>query len=192
MPRWALPAVVALLILGVLAGAGAGIAYVYRFQPFGVGDGFVGPVPYGGNIKIATDGLADTEYVLVGQPGATGTVAYPMGNMSDTDVRILGALPEDDLITSLRWSVSVAPAPMHQSFPMTLKAHQSMTLLVTVTKPSYCGTALYESLIGIPIRYQALGVTHTYVLPLRPGSPLGHNDIPIALCVDEGRTAHVR
>lgn len=192
LPRWALPVLAVLLILGVLAGAGMRIAYVYSFQPFGYGGGFVGPVPYDGAIKTATDGLADTQYVLVGSPGTTGTVAYPMGNVSDTDVRVLGVLPQDDLITSLHWSVSVASAPIPQSFPMTLKAHESMTLLVTVTKPSYCGTATYESVIGIPIRYEALGVTHTYVLPLQTGSALGHDDIPIVLCVDEGRTPHVR
>lgn len=192
LPRWTLPIVVGLLIVGALAGAGARVAYVYSFQPFGFGGGFIGPEPYGGNIKIASDGLADTEYVLVGAPGARGTVAFPFGNDSDQDVRVLGAESNDDLIASLRWASNTDAAPIPHSFPMTLKAHQSMTLLVTVTKPSYCGSGRYDAIIGIPIRYEAFGVTHTYQLPLRPGSPLDHDHLPIALCVDPHRSPNLR
>ena len=183
---------VGLLILGVLAGAGVRIAYVESFQPFGFGGGFIGPEPYAGNVKTATDGLAYTEYVLTGAPGATGTVAYPIGNVTDHDVRVLGVDSHDYLITSLHWALNTDAAPIPRSFPMTLKAHQSMTLLVTVTKPSYCGSGRYDAIIGIPIRYEALGVVHTYVWPLKPGSPMSQDQLPLALCYDENRPAHLR
>jgi hypothetical protein len=187
-PRWLPPLLVALLLLGVLAGAAARINDVYSFQPFGEGSGSLGTSTWD-TVKIANDGLADTEYLLVGPPGTTGTVMYAIGNLSDTDLRVLG-LGQDSLVTSVGWSTltdrTVRP------FPMTLKAHESLTLVVTVTKPTYCGGGTFQSLTGIPIRYDAFGVTHTYVLPLRPGGMIAHDDIPIDLCIPDHQSPHVR
>ena len=193
--RWGWPPVplrivIVLLLAGVLAGAAARLDYVYSFQPFGFGSGGVGPTPYGGSVKTASDGLADTEYVLVGTPGTTGTVEYPLGNRSDQDVRVLGLAP-GTRITSLHWSTLRDPFT-RQSFPMTLRAHDSLTLLVTVTKPTFCGEGRYDALIGIPIRYEAMGVAHTYVLSLAPGGPFGDSNIPILLCADPHRTVNMR
>jgi hypothetical protein len=185
-----IPALISLLLLALLATAASRIAYVYSFQPFGYGSGGLGPVPSGDSVKIANDGLANTQYLLVGAPGTVGTIEYPIGNLSDRDVRVLG-LGRDPFVTSLAWSTlrdPYSPRP----FPMTLKAHESLTLWVTVTKPSYCGEGRYDALVSIPIRYEALGVVHTYMLALHPGSPLADGYIPIALCVDPHQTAHVR
>lgn len=190
-PPVPLPILMVIALLAVLAGSAYRLNDVYSFQPFGYGSGFVGPEPYGGSIKTASDGLADTQYVLVGTPGTTGTIAYPMGNRSGEDVRVLG-LGSDSQVGSLHWALNTDSAPIPRSFPMTLKPGESFTLLVTVTKPTFCGTGRYDAIIGIPIRYEALGITHTYLLPLSPGGPLGDTNIPIALCADEHATVHMR
>lgn len=189
LPRWALPALVVLLLLGVLAGAGLRIANVYSFQPLGSGSGGVGPLPYGGPMETANDGLVDTQYVLVGPAGVTGTVQYPLGNNSDQPVRLLG-LGSGASITSLNWATESDPSTP-RTFPITLQPHESLTLLVTVTKPTFCGGGTFYSVIGLPIRYEAMGVTHTYVLALQTGEQ-NNQYLPIVLCVPEGRSVHGR
>jgi hypothetical protein len=185
IPRPPLPIAIAVLLVGVLAAGVARVAYVRSFQPFGDGNGTLGPTEFSA-VQIANDGLADTEYVLAGPPGATATLQYPISNLSDQDVRITGLAP-GSLVTSLGWS-GIGEDP--HAFPMTLKPGQSLTLLVTVTKPSECGEATFEVITGVPIRFEALGAAHTAVLQLRPGGLLGDNDIPIALCVPSSMTVH--
>jgi hypothetical protein len=187
-PRWLLPLLMALLMIGVVTGAALRIAYVYSFQPFGPGSGSLGPVQWR-SVQIANDGLADTEYVLAGPPGSTATLQYPLANLSDKDVRVLG-LGSGSEITSLGWTTLTDSTP--RAFPMTLKPHESLTLLVTVTKPSYCGSALADVVTGIPLRFEALGVERTSAVLLRPGGLLDHNYIPIDLCVPEGQTVNAR
>jgi hypothetical protein len=177
-----------LLLVGVLAGAASRVAYVYSFQPIGAGSGGVGPTVWHGTVRIATDGLADTEYVLVGAPGSVGVIQYPLGNVSDKQVRVLG-LGQGTPITALHWATMAEPYTP-RSFPLTLKPHESFTLLVTVTKPA-CDPNTTWVANGIPLRYQALGVTHTYVL--QPGGSMSDENIPILLCFDHySRTPHLR
>lgn len=187
---WVRPLTIGLLLIAVLAVGVHRLTDVYGFQPFGAGSGGVGPRPFHGAVQTANDGLTDTQYVLQGVPGVTGMIEYPLGNNSDQDVRVLG-LGSGSLVTALHWSDLRDPFTT-RSFPMTIKAHDSLTLMVTVTKPGFCGDGTFYAITGIPIRYEALGVTHTYVMPLSRGESINDGYLPIDLCVPTGITVHAR
>jgi len=86
IPWEALPFVIPLLLIGVLAAAGARIAYAATYQPltFDAGGAF-GPVT---GLTPMTDGFATTRWLVTAKPGATATFAYTLTNSGSDPVTI--------------------------------------------------------------------------------------------------------
>ncbi|HTW21194.1 MAG TPA: hypothetical protein VME70_13395 [Mycobacteriales bacterium] len=189
----------------VLALFGAGIAavvYARTYQPLSgaVGGGF-GPAT--STVAAISDGIEDTNYILVGPTGTTGVVSYTIGNVGRFAVRILGLSPQGSYgVTGVRWSDESEHNPGNgaalglvsesHSFPMTLQPNETIFLQVSVRKFD-CVNGGAPLVSGVALRWTALHVRHVWTLRLQSatvGGPDGA-DVPIVLCPSRSALAHI-
>jgi hypothetical protein len=163
-PRAAVPVLMALVLLGVLAGAGARIDYAANYQPLELGGSF-GPASAG--VRPVNDGFETTRWLLTAKPGATGTFAYGVYNNGSDPVTIDGVAASSYgwISTSARW----APFP-HQTdahaLPVVVPPHQYVELLFSIRKPTCPGHGGRDEIRRLAINTRAFGFTHTVALPL--------------------------
>jgi hypothetical protein len=184
---------VALALIGTLIGVQV---YINTYQPLTAGNGPVGSVTPN-TLKTIGDGLDDTNSILVGPEGTTGTADYTIWNSGRHSVTLLGLDRSRGVIASeaLTWT-PITPDSRDEiglprdarAFPATIKPHDEIVVQVNVTQPR-CGlNASPESIVGIPIRWSALNVHHVWQLGL---NGQGSYDVPITVCPPKTALAHV-
>jgi hypothetical protein len=189
--RWRVVVSALILALGLVVAA---TANAVRYQPLRQGSGGFGPRTLA-VIKELTDGVQPTRYILDTPTGGTGTLVYPVTNTGRWPVRLLGL---DTASTGdgerLAWSPEFAKdgevggaRSEVQAFPMTLRAHQTISLWLTVSRPT-CAPDGSEGIVEIPLRFSAFGINHTYALQL-DGSA-GY--LPVELCWPRTALNHVQ
>jgi hypothetical protein len=184
---WKRIAVVTAALLIVGSGVST-LIYVNTYQPLGPA-GFSQDSPeMRQNVVIVTDGVGDDTYVAVGAPATTATVDYTIANNGRFDITVLGpADSEGHFRMKLQWAPAMVALgggattnptlAQARSFPATIKAHQAIQLFVSVEKPG-CAAGYTQKIVGVPIRWKALGVHHVTTLELDPES----HYLPIAVC----------
>jgi hypothetical protein len=184
--RWWLRAIVAVVVLALLGGGIGWYDYVRSYQPLTLGNG-----PYSSvtpkTLKTLTDGVNDTELLLVGPSGTTGTADYPLWNDGNHSVTIDGLDRSGLGIPGLRltWTPS-SPGPgdvigapgQGRAFPVTIPPHDQVILQLTVVKLVRCAAHSTLVLQGVGVRWSSLGGHHTWQLPMREGGAV----LPIAIC----------
>jgi hypothetical protein len=170
------------LTLVVLAGVGVGVGilvYQHNYQPLVPGSfgSMSGP-----HARPLTDGIQDTQIIVVGPAGTHARLTYSLANAGDHNVRLLG-LPSNSGIDRITWGPALdhnqllgGTAAEARPFPMTLHAGSMISLWVYLTQPN-CGGTPY-SLTGIPLRWSAYGDDHVYTLPLDNDA----SALPITFC----------
>jgi hypothetical protein len=196
--RW-LVVGVAVLVVAVVGAAVGWVTYIHSYQPLSDDGGLFGPATR--TIRPVTDGISDTNWLLVGPAGTKGTVDYTVSNDGRFAVTILGLdQSEGGSVTGLRWAPvngpndggdGYEPGLLSESrpFPVTVRPHDAVLLQVTVTQPR-CGRANsgrdYE-FSAIPIRWSALGVHHSWAMPVAED----HDARPIVVCPSAAAIAHI-
>jgi hypothetical protein len=189
----------AVLVVAVVGAALGGLVYVHSYQPLSDDGGLSGPATR--SIKPVTDGISDTNWILVGPAGTKGTVDYTVSNNGRFAVTLLGLdRGQSGNITGLRWAPVNGPAAGGQpyepgllsesrSLPVTVSPHGAVLVQVTVTQPR-CGgnnSGRIFGFQGVPILWSALGVHHTWFMPLAEDQGVAQ---PIVLCPSKKAVAH--
>jgi hypothetical protein len=195
--RWLIVAVGILVV--VLVGAAVGwLVYVHDYQPLSDDGGLFGPATR--TIQPVTDGLTDTNWILVGPAGTKGTVDYTVSNDGRFAVRILGLDRSVYGVTGLRWAPVNGPngggngyeaglVSESRALPVTIDPRQAVLLQVTVTQPR-CGGSNSGRDFGfsaIPVLWSALGVHHTWSMPVAESGPAR----PIVICPSRNALTHI-
>lgn len=164
-PRWLLPFTIGLLVVGVLAGSAARIAYAATYQPLVFEGGSSGPVT--GGWKPVSDGFATTRWLLTAKPGTTATFEYAITNTGNDSVTLY-AIPEspsDWLYTSYSWATVDDQSDAHP-LPVVLHPHQAVEYLLSIRKPTTCSPGGGTTVNGLVVPVRAFGFTHTLAVPL--------------------------
>ena len=105
LPAWVRPLTIGVLLVAVLAAAGARIHYAATYQPLQFGSGTYGPYGSAG-WKGVSDGWEVTRLLLVAKPGTTATYQYGIVNTGDDPVTIYDVPndPKDWIYTSMAWT----------------------------------------------------------------------------------------
>jgi hypothetical protein len=167
--RWVIGAVLAVLVVGAI-GTGVGfLIYAHTYQPLEPGN-------YGeweGLHTVALgDGLEQTRVAVVGPAGTVGRMESSLDNAGSHDVRITGLGPYAQ-VDQIAWGPAVdknrvgggTPAEA-RPFPYTMKPHTIISIWIYVTQPRCRKDTTPQTITDIPLRWQALGVTHVYDLQL--------------------------
>jgi hypothetical protein len=193
--RWWLRATISIVVLA-LVGTGIGwYSYVRSYQPLTFGNG-----PYNSvtpkTLKTLTDGIADTELLLVGPEGTTGTADYPVWNNGSHAVTINGLDRSGLGVPGLRlaWTPitsgpgGVVGAPgQGRAFPATIRPHTEIILQLVVAKAIGCASHSYFAIDSVPVRWSALDAHHVWQLTMQEGGSV----LPIALCGPKSALAYV-
>jgi hypothetical protein len=191
------PRVLAGAVVLALIGAGTGVLiYVRAYQPLTTGNGPFGSITPK-TLKTVGDGLEDTNSVLVGPAGTKGTADYPIYNSGPHALTLLGL----DRSQSAPFGLVLTWAPATndssdevgqlsdaRTFPVTLQPHEEVIVQETVTQPRCGKDSIPASLLGIPIRWSALGVHHVFDLNLQPPGAIA---VPITICPPKAALTHV-
>jgi hypothetical protein len=174
---WVRPFTIGLVLVAVLAGAGARIGYAATYQPLEFGSGGYGPFTADA-FKPVSDGFETTRWLLVAKPGTTATFEYAIANNGDDPVTLYDVppAPDDWIQTSMAWEPLRNGATV-QKLPVVIKPHQSVELLYSIRKPSCAGEAGFTTLESVTLHYRAFGFSHTVEEPLQ-----GWNVQPIVVC----------
>lgn len=177
LPRWALPALMALCLLGVLATAGARISYAANYAPLKFEGASFGPRTAG--FKPVGDGFATTRWLLTAKPGATATFQYGLTNSGSDPVTIYDVKepPSDWLYMSYGWSSATVYGDDPHKLPVVLQPHQSIEFLLSIRQPPCALDTALTEIRALYIRYGAFGFTHDLIAPM-VGEPLE----PIEVC----------
>jgi hypothetical protein len=193
---------VAVLVVAVAGAAIGWLAYIHSYQPLSDDDGpFVLSGPATRTVKPVTDGISDTNWILVGPAGTRGTLDYTVSNNGRFAVEILGLDRRQSGITGLRWAPPNGPdggghgyepglVSESRALPVTIDPHSAVLVQVTVTQPR-CGgrnSANDFGFDGVPILWSALGVHHSWFMPLVEDT----GALPILLCPSKQAIAHSR
>lgn len=177
---WVRPLTIGLLLVAVLAGAGARIGYAATYQPLDF-SGTFGPVTTQG-WKSVSDGFAVTRMLLVAKTGTTATYEYGVQNQGDYPVTLYDVPddPQNWIYTSLAWRPFQDYEGDGQKLPVVIKPHQIVELLFSVRKPACAPNTAETSIQGLVVHYRVFGFDHTLE------SPSGGGDLfpPIMLCWD--------
>jgi hypothetical protein len=190
------------LLIVIVAALVVGAVLDTTYMPLAPG-GETGPaIETSAHLAQISDGIQTTEWVVTGPVGTQATVAYRLVNNGRVGVTLDGlagshlvgyvgsaTAPHSALFMSLHWSPTVHgsfqwPMPI-RAFPAHLAAGGSIAIDVTVTKPA-CPSGQSAAVTDIPIRWSALGLHHTYDLPLQ----LGGDYLPIESCPTRAALAH--
>jgi hypothetical protein len=190
---------VAVLIVAVVGAAISWVSYVHTYQPLSDDGGLFGPATR--SIKPVTDGISDTNWILVGPAGTSGTVDYTVTNEGRFAVKLLGLdRSQSNYVTGLRWAPVNGPngggngyepglVSESRALPVTVNPHTAVLVQVTVTQPRCGGNSGRDfGFDGVPIRWSALGVHHTWFMPLAEN----RDALPILLCPSKKAIAHSR
>ena len=176
IPWEALPFVIPLLLIGVLAAAGARIAYAATYQPltFDAGGAF-GPVT---GLTPMTDGFATTRWLVTAKPGATATFAYTLTNSGSDPVTIydLPGDPDDFVRISYAWAPAFDYGPARK-LPVVIPAGKAIQLLLSIRNPICHNDGGFYSLDSLDVHYRAFGFSHVFEAPLS-----GRTLQPIEIC----------
>jgi hypothetical protein len=197
--RW-LVAGVAVAVVAVVGAALGGLMYSHSYQPLSDDGGLSGPATPR-TIKTVTDGISDTNWILVGPAGTKGTVDYTVSNNGRFAVTLLGLdRGQSGSITGLRWAPVNGPnggghgyepglLSESRALPVTVSPHHTVLVQVTVTQPR-CGGSNSGGdfgVSGVPILWSALGVHHNWFMPLAETQGVA---MPIVLCPSKKAVAH--
>jgi hypothetical protein len=184
--RWWLRAVIAVVVLALLGGGIGWYDYVRSYQPLTLGNG-----PYNSvtpkTLKTLTDGINDTELLLVGPYGTVGTADYPVVNNGNHPVRIDGLDRSASVPPGLRmaWTPGgstpsgyVGLPSQGRGFPATIAPHSQIILQLIIAKDVRCAPHSSFVINGVGVRWSAIGGDHTWDIPMQ----LGGSVLPIALC----------
>ncbi|WP_020577557.1 hypothetical protein [Actinopolymorpha alba] len=176
----------ALTLVVVVGAAWVVIPSVYAPLAPGSSGGIQSP-----SIKVLTDGVERTRYILTAPRGQTGTVQYSLRNEGMVPVRLHGLPADEPWLLRVRWAPSVGRDNLWgghpdevKEFPVTLKPDEEITLWVTVTKPP-CQNDGYSTITSIPISWSALGRQHVYQFQLEGDS------LPISVCYPKEALNHI-
>jgi hypothetical protein len=197
--RWLVVAVGVLVIALVSAGVG-GLVYIHSYQPLSDDGGLFGPATR--SVQPVTDGISDTNWILVGPAGTRGTVDYTVTNTGRFAVRIIGLdRSQSGYVTGLRWAPVNGPdgggngyeaglVSESRALPITVKPHAAVLVQVTVRQPRCGGSNSGRDFgfDGVPILWSALGMHHTWFMPLAEN----RDALPIVLCPSKKAIAHSR
>lgn len=192
-------ALAAVVVLALIGTGIAAVVYAHTYQPLGnAGFSLTGPVTEH-TLKRIGDGNQDTQFVIVGPRGTTATAMYTFGNNGRFAVRILGlSRPTAFDITGVKWAPFEGPATDTENyepgllsegrnFPITLQPHDAVLLQVTVEQPVCGPSAASAQIVGVPLRWSALGVHHVWTFPLQ----LEGDNLPILTCPSKAALAHI-
>jgi hypothetical protein len=199
--RW-LVAGLTVLVVALLGATVGWVVYVHSYQPLtDVGGPFELTGPATPTIKPVTDGISDTNWILVGPAGTRGTVNYTVSNTGHFAATILVLdRSQGGYITGLRWAPlngpdggghGYEPGLLSESrpLPVTVEPRGEVLVQVTVTQPK-CGGSNSGRDFGlgaVPIQWSAVGVHHTWFMPLAADSAAR----PIVLCPSKKALAHI-
>jgi hypothetical protein len=193
--RWTLARALLAAVLLTMAVTAGGlwlhrVHYARSYQPIGRGYDATTtpPVPARTTVKV-TDGITSQTYALIGPTGSTGTVSYTLANTGPFDITLLPARPSDSGgLLKFRWSPEFVSLPDGSGstplardarpLPVIWRAHHSLQLFVTATKPR-CHPQDIRVVETLPLRWVALGVHHVTYVHL---DPQDESLSPIALC----------
>jgi hypothetical protein len=196
----------AVIALGAI-GTGLGWLVQRSYYRPTLGPGDTWSYPYGA-VRPLTDGITDpTAYIIVGQKGATGTLALSLRNdskhtvtLAGLDDQALGYQPGDSYAPTARWTSEFHNRPdgvdqlgggfnRSSAFPLTLTAGDEVSLFITVKKPA-CDAGTTAELDGLYFRADSLGHHHLVDLDL---TDQGHDNgyAPIALCSPSAALKHI-
>jgi hypothetical protein len=174
---WVRPSTIGLLLVGVLAAAGARIGYAATYQPLSFGTGGYGPFTYDG-FKPVSDGFATTRWLVVAKPGTTATFEYGIDNNGDDPVTIydVPSSPDDFVAVSMAWASFRDERKVHK-LPVVVPPHGVVELLLSIRKPVCPGNGMGATIDSLTIHYRAFGFSHIIEEPL-----FGTSVAPIEVC----------
>jgi len=176
--------VVGLVLALLVVGVGSVLVYVNSYQPLEAGN--FGEMPSGA-LKAVTDGIIDTNYIITGPTGSTGSFGFSIQDGGSHPVSVLGPGGYIPAGVSLRW------VPVHmgrdefvdgtlatsRAFPAPISAGGQILIYVIVRRPA-CDASEESGFENIPLQWEALGVNHVYTVSL--SDPLGVQGLPVQLC----------
>ncbi len=176
-PRWLLPVVISLLIVGVLGGSAARITYAATYQPLAFDSGDYGPQSAGW--KPVNDGFETTRWLLTAKAGATATFAYGIENRGSDPITIYDVpdAPGDWIYTSWRWASTLYYSPAIHRLPAVVAPHQTIELLYSIRKPACQPDTADTEINALVVHYRAFGFSHTLTAPM-----VGRTLEPIEVC----------
>jgi hypothetical protein len=192
---WVAGALALLLLIGATV---TGVVYAHTYQPLSADGGLTGPASER-TIKSISDGLRDTNWVLVGPAGTRGVVDYTLANNGPFAVTIQGLDRSRSYgITGLRWAPVNGPngggngyepglVSESRSLPVTIPAHSAVLIQVTVTQFRCTRFISGQTVSDIPIRWSGVGVHHSWDLQL----VASQFNRPIVMCPSKSVLAHV-
>ena len=162
------------------------MVYIHRYQPIGRAASSLTSPDDPHVLTRITDGLRSETWIVRGPTGTTGTVSYTIANNGHFDLTVLGPGPDSDL--AYHWAKPWLSDPENGNrpsmiaeahrLPMTLHAHESIELFVTVTK-EHCPPGGAKIVETLPLAWTAFGVHHKTDLIL---DPQDSTFAPIAVC----------
>jgi hypothetical protein len=179
VPWRALPVAIALLLLGVLAGAAARIDYAATYQPLTFeGGGMFGPVS---GLRPVNDGFETTRWLVTAKPGQSATFSYTLTNSGSDAVEIYD-VPQastDWIYMSYAWAPALDTTGPPHKLPVVIPAHKSIQLLFSIRQPPCRADSARTEIGALVVRYRAFGFSHTIVSPMT-----GHGLEPVDVCWD--------
>ncbi|MDQ1684258.1 MAG: hypothetical protein QOC82_995 [Frankiaceae bacterium] len=174
-PPIPLPLVIGVLLVAVLAAAGARIDYAATYQPLQFGGSF-GPVTPD-SLDAVSDGFDTTRWLVVGAPGAIATLEYGLRNTGSDPVTVydVPSDPYDPVKLSMGWATLRDPTP--RALPVVIPPHGSVELLLSIRNPVCQPNGGHYSLDHLVVHYRAFGFSHTLDQPL-----YGFGMAPIEIC----------
>jgi hypothetical protein len=197
--RWLVRSLVVLVVLS-LVGIGIGwLVYIHTYQPLETG-GTGGPARIRHQHVVAIgDGVGQTYWAITGKVGTNVTVDYEVLNTGSRSATLLGLPTQHNdwppYLMAVRWSNYGPDNPGNgtynglvrqaHDFPVTLAPGTSVIVQVTVLRPR-CGRHLVIPITGVPLRWSAMHVTHTWTMPLR----IDRDAKPILVCAPAAAYHH--
>jgi len=176
IPWEALPFVIPLLLIGVLAAAGARIAYAATYQPLTFdATAMYGPVS---GLTEVSDGFETTRWLVTAKPGATATYTHTLTNTGPEAVTLYDVpdSPDDFVYTSYAWAPAFANGPAHK-LPVVIPAGKAIQLLFSIRKPVCGPDGGATEIAGLTLHYRAFGFSHDLYMPL-----VGRDLQPFEVC----------
>jgi hypothetical protein len=181
-------ALVIAIVLGVVGTGIWALVYINTYQPLSSSPTLFGPATPK-TLKVISDGITDSNYILVGPRGTRGTAIYTLSNNGSHSVRIDGLAGSQYFgRPTAKWSPLVpqpetgdytAGLPTEaRSFPTTLRPGWQIVLQLTLTQPDCRRGEAPSSLDVLPLRWSALGVHHVYDFDLTQAS----QNMPVIVC----------
>jgi hypothetical protein len=155
----------------VVVVAAAWLVFTSAYTPLSSGSYFG---PRSRSVKLLTDGVETTRYIIDGPVGQRARFNYDLRNNGPVAVRVLGLTREGWYgIEEVGWVPMAGNGELMggyakdvRPFPVTIEPGEHVVLWVTVTKPR-CQEGMLAPVERIPLRWSLLGRDRAYYLDLK-------------------------